>query len=165
MVLLLAFLYKYSILYSRNTETRHTNLAHNDIVLKNDVFIACHVDTLLLPSILQFLHHSNSIYLCVVASSPTCLSAVQDGPTSIRLQWGSPWPPGATTGFRIHYYRALTGHIDLIGVHNNSYVLTGLHSNASYGIIIVGLSENLPSEDSIGHAGIHLGMYGCVYYN
>lgn len=100
-----------------------------------------------------------------MASSPTCLSAVQDGPTSIRLQWGSPWPPGATNGFRIHYDRALTGHVDLIGVHNNSYVLTGLHSNASYGIVIVGLSKHLPSENGISHQGVHLGMYGCVYYN
>ena len=102
------------------------------------------------------------IYIFPVASSPTCLSAVQDGPTSIRLQWGSPWPLGATIGFRIHYYRALIGHVDLIGVHNNSYVLTGLHSNASYGIIVVGLSEHLPSEDGVGHAGIHLGMSVCI---
>ena len=40
------------------------------------------------------------------ASPPSGVTAVQDGPTSIRVSWTPPSPLGDTTGYRIYYTRA-----------------------------------------------------------
>ena len=44
-----------------------------------------------------------SIVVDVAASPPTDVTAVQDGPTSIRVTWTPPSPLGDTTGYRISF--------------------------------------------------------------
>lgn len=57
--------------------------------------------------------------------------------------------------------------MDVSGVYNNTYVLTGLHSNASYGIRLAGLSDHLPSDINEGRDGVHLGtcIINCTMSN
>ena len=61
-----------------------------------------------------------------VASAPTGLTAVQEGPTGIRVSWTPPTPLGDTTGYRIYYSGGSSGSEDISGGSTNSHVLTGL---------------------------------------
>ena len=83
-----------------------------------------------------------------VASAPSDLMVVQEGPTSVRLSWSPPTPLGDTTGYRISYSGGSSGSVDVSGgsANNYSYLLTGLQNETSYTISIVGTSLHLPSE-------------------
>ena len=82
-----------------------------------------------------------------MASAPTNLMAVQEGPTSIRVSWSPPSPLGDTTGYRIYYNSdSDSGSEDVSGGSTNNYLLTGLQNGVSYTISIVGTSNHLPSE-------------------
>ena len=83
------------------------------------------------------------IILPPVASAPTNLMAVQEGPTSIRVSWSPPTPLGDTTGYRIYYSGGSSGSVD---VSDDNYLLTGLQNGESYTISIVAISQHLPSE-------------------
>ena len=72
--------------------------------------------------------------------------AVQEGPTSVRVSWSLPTPPGDTTGYRISYSGGSSGSVDISNGSTNNYLLTGLQSGASYTISIVGTSLHLPSD-------------------
>ena len=76
--------------------------------------------------------------------SPTGVTAVQDGPTSITVTWTPPSPLGDTTGYRISF----TGgsDVDIDGGSTNSYTLTGLTNGQTYTISIVATSEHLFSD-------------------
>ena len=80
-----------------------------------------------------------------VASAPSNLMAVQEGPTSVRVSWSPPTPLGDTTGYRISYSGASSGSVDVSGGSTDTYLLTGLQSGASYTISIVGSSEHFCS--------------------
>ena len=82
--------------------------------------------------------------LSAAASLPTDLTAVQDGPTSIRVSWAPPSPWGDTSGYRIYYTRGGGS-----GGNTNTYILTGLTNGETYTLSIVGTSLSatvLPSE-------------------
>ena len=83
-----------------------------------------------------------------VASAPSDLMVVQEGPTSVRLSWSPPTPLGDTTGYRISYSGGSSGSVDVSGgsTNNYSYLLTGLQNETSYTISIVGTSQHLSSE-------------------
>ena len=73
--------------------------------------------------------------------------AVQEGPTSIRVSWTPPSPPGDTTGYSIYY--SGNGSSSSVSVNSHltdNHLLTGLQNGATYTISIVGTSEHLPSD-------------------
>ena len=86
------------------------------------------------------------IVLPPVASVPTNLTAVQEGPTSIQVSWSPPTPLGDTTGYRIYYSGGTSGSVDVSGGSRNNYLLTGLQNGESYNISLVATSQHLPSE-------------------
>ena len=76
-------------------------------------------------------------YNYIGASPPTEVTAVQDGPTSIRVTWTPPSPLGGITGYRIFYTGGSSnGTVDVSGGSTNSYTLTGLSSGETYTISI-----------------------------
>ena len=84
------------------------------------------------------------------ASLPSGATAVQDGPTSIRVSWTPPSPPGDTTGYRIYYTRAgsSSNSVAVDGGNTNSRTLMGLTNGETYTISVVGTSSSstvLPS--------------------
>ena len=81
-----------------------------------------------------------------VASAPTHLTAVQEGPTGIRVRWSPPTPQGDTTGYRIYYSGGSSGSVDVGGGSTDNYLLTGLQNGASYNISIVATSEHFFSD-------------------
>ena len=84
--------------------------------------------------------------LSTVASAPTGLTAVQEGPTGIRVSWTPPTPLGDTTGYRIYYSGGSSGSVDVSGGSTHNHLLTGLQNGASYNISIVGTSDNFYSD-------------------
>ena len=74
------------------------------------------------------------------------MTAVQDGPTSIRVTWTPPSPLGDTTGYRISFTGGgSSDSVDVNGGDTNSYTLTGLMEEATYTVSIVGTSQQLSS--------------------
>ena len=73
-------------------------------------------------------------------SPPSDVTAVQDGPTSIRVSWTPPSPLGHTTGYRISYTGG--GSVDVDGGNTNSHTLTDLINGQTYTISIVGTSSS-----------------------
>ena len=96
------------------------------------------------------MHTRMCVHLCLtilpVASAPTNLMAVQEGPTSIRVSWSPPTPLGDTTGYRIYYSGGSSGSVNVSDVSIDNYLLTGLQNGESYTISIVATSQHLPSE-------------------
>ena len=87
------------------------------------------------------------LYFSSAASPPTDVTAVQDGPTSIRVTWTPPSPLGDTTGYRISF----TGGSDvsITGASTESYTLTGLTNGETYTISIVAIAPNRPTSTPI----------------
>ena len=76
------------------------------------------------------------------------MTAVQDGPTSIRVTWTPPSPPGDTTGYRISYTGGggSSGSVDVDGGNTNSHSLMGLTNGETYTLLfVVTASLGLPS--------------------
>ena len=102
---------------------------------------------------------SNVVFIILppVASAPTNLMAVQEGPTSIRVSWSPPTPLGDTTGYRIYYSGGSSGSEDVSDGSTDNYLLTGLWNGESYTISIVATSQHLPSENIPADMEIMLG--------
>ena len=83
----------------------------------------------------------------IAASPPSGVTAVQDGPTSIRVSWTPPSSLGDTSGYRIYYTRAGgSGDIvDIDGGNTNSRTLMGLTNGETYTISIAGRSSSSSS--------------------
>ena len=81
-----------------------------------------------------------------VASAPSNLMAVQEGPTSVRVSWSPPFPLGDTTGYRISYSGGSSGSVAVSDGSTSTRTLTGLVNGDSYNISIVGTSLHLPSD-------------------
>ena len=83
--------------------------------------------------------------LSIAASPPTGVTAVQTGPTSIRVTWTPPIPLGDTTGYTIYYTNdSGSGNVTVSG---DMETLTGLQNGDTYTISIVATSDTgLPSE-------------------
>ena len=77
------------------------------------------------------------------ASPPSGVTAVQAGPTSIRVSWTPPSPLGGTSGYRIYYTRAgsSSDSVDVAGGNTNSHTLMGLTNGETYTISIAGTSS------------------------
>ena len=97
------------------------------------------------------------IILPPVASAPTKLMAVQEGPTSIRVSWSPPTPLGDTTGYRIYYSGGSSGSVNVSDGSTDNYLLPGLQNGESYTISIVATSQHLPSESIAADMEVMLG--------
>ena len=77
------------------------------------------------------------------ASPPSGVTAVQDGPTSIRVSWTPPSPLGDTSGYRIYYTRAggSSDSVDVDGGNTNRRTLMGLINGETYTISVAGRSS------------------------
>ena len=82
------------------------------------------------------------------ASPPTDVTAVQDGPTSIRVTWTPPSPLGDTTGYRISFTGGgNSDSVNVTGSLTNSYTLTtGLQSGQTYTIFVASTFRHFPSD-------------------
>ncbi|CAI8028407.1 Netrin receptor DCC, partial [Geodia barretti] len=76
--------------------------------------------------------------------SPTDVTAVQTGPTSITVTWTPPDPLDGITGYRISF--AGGSGVDIDGGSTNSYTLTGLTNGQTYTISIVAIVPNRPTS-------------------
>ena len=77
--------------------------------------------------------------------SPTDVTAVQDGPTSITVTWTPPSPLVDTTGYRISFTGGSSGSDAVSGVNTMSHFLTGLTNGQTYTISIVATTNGLSS--------------------
>ena len=94
------------------------------------------------------------------ASPPSDVTAVQDGPTSIRVSWTPPSPLGDTTGYRIHYTSVSdSGNETVSDGSTETHTLTGLVNGETYTISIVATSDNLPSESMTADMVVGLGKF------
>ena len=81
-----------------------------------------------------------------VASAPSDLMAVQEGPTSARVSWSPPTPLGETTGYRISYSGGSSGSVDVSDGSTDNCLLTDIETTTSLSISIAGTSVHLPSQ-------------------
>ena len=80
------------------------------------------------------------VYL--VASPPSDVTAVQDGPSSIRVTWTPPSPLGDTTGYRISFTGGgNSDSADVNGGDTNTLLVTGLMEEATYSVSIARTSQ------------------------
>ena len=81
----------------------------------------------------------------IVPLVPSDVTAVQDGPISIRVSWT---PSSDATGYMIHYTssRGDSGSEDVSGGHSDSHTLTGLVKEDTYTISITATSHTLSSS-------------------
>ena len=99
------------------------------------------------------------------ASPPTDVTAVQDGPTSIRVTWTPPSPLGDTTGYRISFTGGgNSDSVDVSGGNSMSHTLTtGLTNGETYTISVVATSStSLPSAPV--EATVGLGKVNTLFY-
>ena len=94
--------------------------------------------------------HLYVLYLFIfppVASAPTNLMAVQEGPTGIRVSWTPTISLTDTTGYRIYYSGGSSGSVNVSGGSTDKYLVGGLQNGANYTIRIVGTSKHFFSEE------------------
>ena len=85
------------------------------------------------------------------------MTAIQDGPTSIRVSWT---PSSDATGYRIHYISVSdSGNETVSNGSTETHTLTGLVNGETYTISIVATSDNLPSEGVTADMAVGLGKF------
>ena len=91
----------------------------------------------------------HKILLSPGASPPSGVTAVQTGPTSIRVTWTPPTPLDGITGYIIYYANeddSRSGSMTVSGGSTDMETLTGLQNGDTYTISIVATSDTgLPS--------------------
>ena len=108
-----------------------------------------------------------------MASAPTNLMAVQEGPTGIRVSWTPTIPLKNTTGYRIYYSGGSSGSVNVGDGSTDNYLVGGLQNGANYTICIVGTSKHFFSKEVKNPNSITLsellnlvsvhGVYGCPH--
>ena len=117
-------------------------------------------------------NHAWNSTIYIAASPPSGVTAVQVGPTSIRVSWMPPSPLGDTSGYRIYYTRAggSSDSVDIDDGNTNSRTLMGLINGETYTISVAGKSSTstvLPSPP-VSTGDVALGMNGTnhpCYFN
>ena len=77
------------------------------------------------------------------------MTAVQGGPTSIRVTWTPPSPLGDSTGYIISFTSDSnsTGSENIDGGQTDTYTLTGLNNGETYTVSVAGTAQNkVPSS-------------------
>ena len=86
------------------------------------------------------------------------MTAVQDGPTSIRVTWTPPSPLENITGYRISFTGGgISDSVDVSGGNSMCHNLTGLTNGETYTISIVAISNFLSSETVTVDMAVGLG--------
>ena len=88
-----------------------------------------------------------------VASAPTSVMAVQEGPTSIRVSWSPPTPLGDTTGYRIYYSGGSGGSTSqpVSGSSTNNYRLDNLLNSEQLSVLQLRLCEIYCTRNTMGY--------------
>ena len=92
------------------------------------------------------------LYWSSGASPPSDVTAVQSGPTSIRVSWTPPTPLGDTTGYIIDYTNDDNTDSGSVGIDDGSteqLTLTNLQNGDTYTISIVGTSSSHLLSESV----------------
>ena len=90
----------------------------------------------------------------VAASPPSDVTAVQDGPTSIRVSWT---PSSDATGYRIHYTSVSdSGNETVSDGYTETQTLTGLVNGETYNVSVAATSDTLPSESVAADTSVSL---------
>jgi hypothetical protein len=97
-----------------------------------------------------------------IASAPTNVMAVQEGPTSIRVSWGSPCPLGdnTATGYRIYSSGSISEYVTVQNrlLADYSYLLTGLQNGGNYTIKLVATSQHFFSSPVVQEVTLNPGQ-------
>ena len=91
------------------------------------------------------------------------MTAVQTGPTSIRVTWAPPDPLDGVTGYRIDYIQGGASDSETVDVGNiESHTLTGLTNGKTYTISTATKSMYLVSK-SVAIMAVPLGKQDFPY--
>ena len=91
------------------------------------------------------------------------MTAVQDGPTSIRVSWTESTD---ATGYRIHYTSVSdSGNETVSDGSTETHTLTGLVNGETYTISVVATSDNLPSESVTADMAVGLRKSQTMVYD
>ena len=87
------------------------------------------------------------------------MTAVQVGPTSIRVTWTPPSPLGDSTGYIISFTSdsSSTGSENIDGGQTNTYTITGLNNGETYSVSVAGTAENRVPSSAIEAMPVALG--------
>ena len=87
------------------------------------------------------------------------MTAVQDGPTSIRVTWTPPSPLRDSTGYIISFTSdsSSTGSENIDGGQTNTYTLTGLNDGEAYTVSVAGTAENRVLSSAVEAMPVALG--------
>ena len=89
-----------------------------------------------------------------VASPPSDVTAVQDGPTSIRVTWTA---SSDATGYRIHYTSDSDSGSETVSDGSiETHTLTGLVNGETYTISMIATSEQFFSETTAADTTVSL---------
>ena len=97
--------------------------------------------------------------------SPTDVTAVQSGPTSITVTWTPPNPLDGITGYRIYFTGDSSGSETVSGGNTMSHTLTGLTNGQTYTISIVAASSGLSSAPVQVTVGLGMLKHLCVGFS
>ena len=81
------------------------------------------------------------LFACYLGATPPAdITAVQEGPTSIRVIWTPPSPLGDTTGYRVSYTEegGTSGSVD-VPLGTNSWLVTNLQNGEHYTILVLAI--------------------------
>ena len=87
------------------------------------------------------------------------MTAVQDGPTSIRVTWTPPSPLGDSTGYIISFTSdsSSTGSENIDDGQTNTYTVTDLNNGGTYTVSVTGTAENRLPSSAIEAISVALG--------
>ena len=87
------------------------------------------------------------------------MTAVQNGPTSIRVTWTPPSPLGDSTGYIISFTSdsSSTGSENIDGGQTNTYTITGLSNGETYTVSVAGTAKNRVPSSAIEAMPVGLG--------
>ena len=95
------------------------------------------------------------------------MTAVQTGPSSIRVTWTTPTPLGDTTGYIISYASdSDSGNVTVVGGFVTMVTLTSLQNGDTYTISIVAISNtSFPSDNlaiMVGLGKLLMLLHECI---
>ena len=86
------------------------------------------------------------LYCTLGTSPPSDVTAVQEGPTSIRVSWTL---VSGATGYRVEYSGGDDTEEESVGGSATTLIITGLQNGLTYTISLVAISPNLPTSAPI----------------
>ena len=101
-----------------------------------------------LEGILYFRYECvNDLTYCTLGTSPPSdVTAVQEGPTSIRISWTL---VSGATGYRVEYSGGDDTEEESVSGSSTSLIITGLQNGLTYTISLVAISPNIPTSAPI----------------